>query len=179
MTRTDRRRIAVTTLVVLLVDGASKLWATAALADGPIDLGWISLRLAQNPGIAFSLGADSPWWVVTLLTAGATVAIAVMALRGQLHPPVAAGLLLGGGLGNLVDRLAGGTVTDFFALDWFPTFNVADVALNVGVALVLLLGLFPRDDEPTHDEVDDESVAGDPVADVDERSRSGSDRGEG
>ena len=90
--RHSHRTILVVTALVLLADLASKRWAEAALADGPIDLGVITLRLAQNPGIAFSLGADGPGWVVLLVTSLATVLIAWMAWRGTLHPPVAAGL---------------------------------------------------------------------------------------
>jgi signal peptidase II len=110
----------------------------------------VALRLARNPGVAFSLGADAPSWLVALVTGGAVVLIAVMALRGTLHPPTAGGLLLGGGLGNLLDRLGDGTVTDMIDFGWFPSFNVADMALNVGVGLVLLVGLFGThpDDEP-------------------------------
>lgn len=159
----QRRAVRVTLAVaaaVIAVDLATKLWARAALADGPVDLGWVALRLAENPGVAFSLGADAPAWVVIGLTSAATVAIGVMALRGVLHPPSAGGLLLGGGLGNLLDRLAGGTVTDMIDLGWFPSFNVADIALNVGVALVLLAGLLGdehrADDEQDEDEGRDE-----------------------
>lgn len=140
MTSHARRRLALATVVVLVLDLATKWWATTALADGPVDLGWITLRLSENPGIAFSLGASAPAWLITGLTVAATTLIAVMALRGSLRPALAAGLLLGGGLGNLLDRLAGGTVTDFLDLGWFPSFNVADVALNVGVALLLVAG---------------------------------------
>lgn len=143
------RRATVVVLVVALatiaVDLGTKLWARAALADGAVDLGWVAFRLAENPGVAFSLGADAPAWLVMTVTSVAVAAIAVMAARGLLHPPAAAGLLLGGGLGNLLDRLASGTVTDMIDLGWFPSFNVADIALNIGVGLVLLWGLVLHD----------------------------------
>lgn len=147
----SRRATAVVLIVAaltIIVDLGTKVWARAALADGAIDLGWVALRLAENPGVAFSLGASAPAWLVITITSGAVVAIAVMAMRGVLHPPAAAGLLLGGGLANLFDRLADGTVTDMIDLGWFPSFNVADVALNVGVGLVLLWGLVFHEDEP-------------------------------
>lgn len=159
--RPNHRVLVVVALLVVALDAASKLWARAALADGPVDLGFITLRLAENPGIAFSIGAGAPAWVVTAVTAAATVLITAMAVRGVLHPPVAAGLLLGGGFGNLLDRLAGGTVTDFLDLGWFPSFNVADIALNVGVAIVLLVGLAEGWREG--DEEDDESPVTDAV----------------
>jgi signal peptidase II len=165
----QRRTVTLVALVTLVVDLGTKWWAETALADAPVDLGFITLRLAQNPGVAFSLGADAPSWIVTAVTATAVVLIAAMAWRGTLRPPLAAGLLLGGGLGNLLDRLAGGTVTDFFDLGWFPSFNVADIALNVGVGLVLLVGLFHRDEHGRTDgEADGHHGTGthdDPAAD--------------
>lgn len=145
------RRATIVVLAVaagtIITDLGTKAWAEAALADGALDLGWVALRLAENPGVAFSLGASAPTWLVSAITSAAVVALAVMAVRGVLHPPAAAGLLLGGGLGNLIDRLGDGTVTDMIDLGWFPSFNVADVALNVGVGLVLLFGLFLHEGE--------------------------------
>jgi signal peptidase II len=134
------------TAVTIAADLGTKAWARSALADGAEDFGWVALRLAENPGVAFSLGADAPDGVVTVVTTLAVGLLAVMAARGVLEPPVAAGLLLGGGLGNLLDRLGDGTVTDMIDLGWFPSFNVADIALNVGVGLVLLFGIFLAED---------------------------------
>ncbi len=147
----SRRAVAIVLAVAastIVADLGTKAWARSALADGATDLGWVALRLAENPGVAFSLGASAPAWVVSTVTTLAVVVLAVMAMRGTLHPPAAAGLLLGGGLGNLVDRLQDGTVTDMIDFGWFPSFNVADIALNVGVGLVLLWGLFLHEDEP-------------------------------
>lgn len=154
----SRRATAVVLVVAgltIAADLGTKVWARTALADGPVDLGWVALRLAENPGVAFSLGADAPAWVVMTVTAGAVVLIAVMAIRGALHPPAAAGLLLGGGLSNLIDRAASGTVTDMIDFGWFPSFNVADIALNIGVGLVLLWGLFLHTEEAPAQEPDE------------------------
>lgn len=147
----SRRAVTIVLVVAactIAADLGTKVWARTALADGAVDLGWVALRLAENPGVAFSLGADAPVWVVSTVTTLAVVVLAVMAMRGTLHPPAAAGFLLGGGLGNLLDRLHDGTVTDMIDLGWFPSFNVADIALNVGVGLVLLWGLFLHEEEP-------------------------------
>lgn len=152
MSRRAATVVLVTALLTIVADLGTKVWARAALGDGAVDLGVVALRLAENPGVAFSLGADAPAWLVSTVTTGAVVVLAVMAMRGSLHPPAAAGLLLGGGLGNLVDRLHDGTVTDMIDLGWFPSFNVADVALNVGVGLVLLFGLFLHDPDGHDDE---------------------------
>jgi signal peptidase II len=155
------RRASIVVLAVaaatIVADLGTKAWAERALADGAVDLGWVSLRLAQNPGVAFSIGAGAPAWVVLAVTTGAVVLLAVMAMRGVLRPPSAAGLLLGGGLGNLIDRFTKGTVTDMIDFGWFPSFNVADIALNVGVGLVLIVGLFLHDDEEPA--IDDEEPA--------------------
>ncbi|MFT4744820.1 MAG: signal peptidase II [Nonlabens sp.] len=157
------RRLKITLTVAFLtiaLDLGTKAWALSALADEPADFGWVMLRLAQNTGVAFSLGASSPAWVVGAVTIGATVLIGVMALRGVLHPPAAGGLLLGGGLGNLIDRLIDGSVTDMIDLGWFPSFNVADIALNIGVGLVLIVGLFathPDDDADADTDADSDA----------------------
>lgn len=160
----SRRAVAAVLVVAALtiaIDLGTKAWARATLADGAVDLGWVSLRLAENPGVAFSLGANAPVWVVSSVTTIAVVTLAIMAMRGTLHPPAAAGLLLGGGLGNLIDRLGDGTVTDMIDFGWFPSFNVADIALNVGVGLVLLWGLFLHDGHDDNDATDHEEPAAD------------------
>ena len=95
---------------------------------------WI--RHVNNPGIAF--GLFSSWAsAVTFLTAGAVIwMLFYFAKSGARHPilPVALGLLIGGSMGNLVDRLRIGHVTDFLDFRFWPAFNLADVFIVVGVA---------------------------------------------
>lgn len=111
-----------------------------ALDTRSIDIGGVlTLRLGHNPGIAFGLGNRLPSGVIIAVTAAVTVVLAVVAFRGLFPSPVAAGLVLGGAVGNLVDRLIGGTVVDFLDLGWWPSFNLADVAISTGVGLMLLL----------------------------------------
>ena len=91
MTRTEspvasvtRHRVALTAMAVVLVatDLIVKAWASRALADGQlIDLALLQLRLAYNPGVAFSLGATLPGWVVFTATAGITAALAAYTWR--------------------------------------------------------------------------------------------------
>ncbi len=99
---------------------------------------WI--RHVNNPGIAF--GLFSSWAsAVTFVTAGAVIwMLFYFAKAGARHPilPVALGLLIGGSLGNLVDRLRIGHVTDFLDLKYWPAFNLADTFIVVGVAALLL-----------------------------------------
>jgi signal peptidase II len=108
---------------------------------------WI--RHVNNPGIAF--GLFSSWAsAVTFLTAGAVVwMLFYFAKSGARHPilPVALGLLIGGSMGNLVDRLRIGHVTDFLDLKYWPAFNLADMFIVVGVA-ALLLALVAAERQP-------------------------------
>jgi signal peptidase II len=107
--------------------------ATAALDDQPIEVGSVlTLRLSHNAGVAFGMGDRLPGWAVIALTAGVTVLIVVAALRGFFPSRAAAGLLVGGAVANLGDRAIGGSVVDFLDLGWWPSFNLADVALSGG-----------------------------------------------
>jgi signal peptidase II len=130
---------------VLIADQVSKQWALRALADGPIDLFWtLRFRLVFNPGMAFSQGQNlGPLIGVASLVVVAALLVSVT--RGSaMGPPAAIGLVVGGALGNLIDRVfrgrawLRGEVVDFIDFQWFPVFNLADVAINVGVALLLL-----------------------------------------
>ncbi|HEY8546768.1 MAG TPA: signal peptidase II, partial [Acidimicrobiales bacterium] len=107
------------------------------------------LRLAHNPGIAFGLLDDAPGAAVILLVAAITAALAVAAWRGLLAP-LPAGLILGGALANLLDRMHGRTVVDLLHTGWWPTFNLADVFICAGAAFLVLTDLRrPAGDEET------------------------------
>jgi signal peptidase II len=135
-------------LAVLVADQASKAWATTALDGGrriPIIGDTFDLRLVFNPGSAFGLFRGSTS-IIALASAVITVAVIVWAIRDPMAP-VALGLVIGGGLGNLVDRavrapgFGRGHVVDFIYLSFWPTFNLADSAICVGVGLMLLEAL--------------------------------------
>ena len=145
-----RRRRAVvvviaTAIVVIALDQLTKLWAVAALEGRPpvAVLGdWLKLAFVRNPGAAFSLGAGSTL-VVSLLALG-IVAVLLLKARtlASLWWALAVGAMVGGALGNLVDRmlrepgLLRGHVVDFLALPNWPVFNVADMAV-VGAAILM------------------------------------------
>ncbi len=102
--------------------------------------GPLYLHHVKNSGIAFGMfdGAAGP---VTIFTAVAVLAMLIYFARsGARHPilPVALGLLIGGSLSNLVDRLRVGHVTDFIDFQWWPAFNLADTFIVVGVGILLL-----------------------------------------
>jgi signal peptidase II len=146
------------TLAVIFLDRLTK-----ALIESRTQEGWshelvhnfIYLVHASNPGIAFSIFADSHSpWVRILLIAGSVVIIAaivwmlVASRAGSALTSAGLALLLAGAAGNLTDRILHGAVTDFFEV-WFgsyhyPAFNVADSAITIGAILVLLDVLFPR-----------------------------------
>jgi signal peptidase II len=115
---------------------------------------WLDLTYALNPGAAFSLFATMPAGARQLfflvLSCAATVVLLVLLARRNTSWPsgVAFALILGGTLGNLIDRLVRGRVVDFiyFHHDSFsyPVFNIADSAITIGVAIILLVSFFDR-----------------------------------
>lgn len=147
------RSFTITFLVALVTtscDLSTKKAAIASTAGGVRTLipGALQLVHWENPGMAFSLMAAWPASVRTvLLVLAAVLGIGggfLLALRKRMSPvsAVGVGLVTGGALGNLVDRLAHGTVTDFLyfhrgAFSW-PAFNVADIAICCGVGLLML-----------------------------------------
>jgi signal peptidase II len=144
-----RRRLAVVTAVVavgwVVADQLSKWWALNALDDRVIDLVWtLRLNLAFNTGMAFSRG-EGLGPVIGVVALVVVVAM-LMSLRraDSLLSAVAAGMVLGGAVGNLADRLFRGSawfrgaVVDFIDLQWFPIFNIADIGITVGGVLLVL-----------------------------------------
>jgi signal peptidase II len=137
------------------LDQWSKQQATAHLAlREPVRvLGeLVRLTYARNSGIAFSLfaGRGFPLWIFSLVAAVAVVVL--FARHARLSPgrQLALAFILGGAVGNLIDRVTTGLVVDFILLSWgrheFPVFNVADVAVTCGVTLFALT--WTQDDEP-------------------------------
>lgn len=149
--RRRHTRLAAIAVAVLAVDLLSKVAASAYLNAEGIDLpGPLDLRLGYNPGVAFSLGNDAPTWLILTLTGGVAAAIAIVAWRGMFASTVAAGVVVGGAIANVVDRAQAGTVVDMLHTGWWPTFNLADVAIVCGgLALVLTSLRAPvPDDQP-------------------------------
>lgn len=143
------------TLGIVVLDRATKAWFETQTDEGwrhEVVRHFIYLVHSRNPGIAFSLLADShsPWLRVFLI-GGSLVVICVLAwllVAGQGGATACAGLalLLGGATGNLTDRIIHGAVTDFFEV-WlgsyrWPAFNVADSAITIGALLLILDLLF-------------------------------------
>ena len=144
---------------VVVLDQVTKAWVQRSIGvheSRPVIDGFLSLTHGRNPGIAFGVLSEGrlPFQALALTLLGlvAVFALSVYALR---VPPVhrlrlvALSLVVGGAVGNLIDRIRYGSVVDFIHVYWrthqWPDFNVADSAISVGVTLLLLEGLFsPR-----------------------------------
>jgi signal peptidase II len=147
---TARRRtalVAAAAAIVVAIDQLTKWWALNTLATRDIDLFWtLRLHLARNHGAAFSLGFGSGG-LVALLAIGVVIVFLVLGRNVNTRLGVLSlGLVLGGALGNLVDRafregsgFLGGAVVDFVDLQWWPVFNVADTAVSIGGVLLVFM----------------------------------------
>jgi signal peptidase II len=135
---------------VVAVDVATKLWVVATRAgEPPIEVlgSWLRVTYVRNPGAAFSLGGG-----LTVVFSVVAIAVSIAIIRvaprlGSVGWAVALGGILGGALGNLVDRLFRdpgvfrGYVVDWIQVPNFPVFNVADSAIVCSAALMVLLSL--------------------------------------
>jgi signal peptidase II len=136
--------------VVIAADQAAKAAIEARLVSGEdVDvLGPLGLTLSHNRGVAFGLagGAGAPLVLITLLALGV---VGYLFARNPARPGmwVATGLLAGGAIGNLVDRIRAGAVTDFVNLPPWPPFNLADMSITAGVLLLVFLYLRDGDRE--------------------------------
>lgn len=141
--------------VVLLADQATKILAVAKLTPNqPVTVieGWLQWRLIRNPGAAFSFLTEGTWVFTIVATLVAAFIVRLSRTVGSRGWAVALGLLLGGAVGNLVDRVfrapgfARGHVVDFaeflrFPFMDFPIFNVGDSCIVIAACCIALLGL--------------------------------------
>ena len=132
--------------VVVGVDLATKAWARADLRAPRHVVGPLWLRLSFNRGFSFSISHTMPIvaTVLSLIAFLAVVLAAIFANRGL--PAAGLGLVVGGGLSNLIDRLFATLhqVTDFVAVGSFPVFNLADAAVTCGVVTLIIATLLGR-----------------------------------
>jgi len=156
---------------IVALDQWSKRQATEHLAfREPVrvvgDL--VRLTYARNSGIAFSLfaGRGFPLWIFSLAAAVAVVVLFARGSRLSAGRQWSLALVLGGAIGNLIDRVSSGQVVDFILLSWgpheFPVFNVADVAVTCGVSLFALT--WTRDETPGGQAASDAAAGGTPAA---------------
>jgi signal peptidase II len=146
---TRRGRPVLATLIVVgvvLADQLTKVWAVRELADGPVWLvgSDIGFRLARNTGSAFSLFRGFTPLLAVLAIAVAFFLVRTVRRTDDTLLVVSLSLILGGAVGNLIDRLfrapgfLRGGVVDFVGVGSFPTFNVADSAVTIGAVLLAI-----------------------------------------
>jgi signal peptidase II len=144
-------------LVVILLDQFTKGLASGGLQYGrPVEVFfWFNLTLQHNTGAAFSFLSDAGGWQRYFFTGAAITISTILAVwlylmqRGQLLLAASIGLILGGALGNVWDRITLGYVVDFISWHYggyyFPAFNIADSAITVGAVGMLLDSFIHRD----------------------------------
>ncbi len=152
--------------LITLADQASKAWIRQTLQpyESAMPIAWlepyVTFTHVQNQGAAFGLGQGFGTFFV--FTAFVAVVLIVFFFRRLAVQSVllrlALGLQLGGALGNLIDRLRLGAVTDFVNLRWFPVFNVADSSITIGSILLAIFALFI--DRPTEKDTTPQADSG-------------------
>ncbi len=142
-----------TALAVVLIDQLTKYWAVSTLElDHPVPLipGMLYLTLTHNTGIAFGMFQDRGWLTIpfTLIVVGG-IGYYYWRFRPKRIVAMLLGLLLGGALGNFIDRLRLGYVIDMIDLGWWPVFNVADMAITLSLVGLVAMQFFVKEPAPT------------------------------
>jgi signal peptidase II len=140
---------------VIALDQLTKMIVLDALelsVPHPVIPGFLNWTLAYNTGAAFSFLADQPGWQRWVFTAIAIVVASILTAwlrrtpRTEWRTALPLAFVIGGALGNLIDRVRFGHVTDFIQVyyqQWaFPSFNIADSAISIGAVLLVFFGLF-------------------------------------
>ena len=139
-------------LAVVAADQAAKAAVVAALEIGDrVDIvPGLDIVHVTNPGIAFGFLADGPALILPVTVIALLAIVAWFGFEGGRRSRMwlPAGLLSGGAIGNLIDRLRLDHVTDFIDLPYWPSFNIADAAITVGVVILLFMVLLGSDPEP-------------------------------
>lgn len=152
-------RAAITALIVVAIDQWTKWLAFNSIQPGETvnAIPGVSFGQTRNEGIAFGFFAGKPWLVFGLMALALGVLLFFYGRhRGRPGLWLATGLLLGGAIGNAIDRIALGYVRDFIELPHFPSFNVADIAITLGV-VILVLSVEQQRDEPVDEQPADDA----------------------
>ncbi|MEB3232446.1 MAG: signal peptidase II [Leptolyngbyaceae bacterium] len=135
-------------LVAIVSDQITKYWVIQGLALGdsvPLWDGIFHLTYVENTGAAFSLFSENGGWLrwLSLLVSLGLMGLAIFGPKMTRLEQIGFGCILGGALGNGLDRFANGAVVDFFDFRFinFPIFNIADVMINIGIAYLILAAI--------------------------------------
>ena len=137
--------------VVVVVDQITKIWVVESLGGRAVDVigDFLRLRVTRNPGAAFSTFTDAGQLLgVLAIVIAIVVAVALPRIERRLEQ-VALALVLGGAVGNVLDRIfrgegvLDGAVVDFIDFSFWPAFNIADSGITIGVTLLVIASLFP------------------------------------
>ena len=150
-----KKKTLIISLVVLFIDQIIKFVVSNSNINMEIISNFLSLKYAQNTGIAFSLLPNSR---VLILIISIVLLIVIFSIikkeyvnKKEIIYDISFGLLIGGILGNLIDRLFRGYVIDFISLKllnyYFPIFNIADLCITIGVIILILIELTKSDKE--------------------------------
>jgi len=143
-------------VIVILFDQFSKYWISThfSLHNYKSLTSWLGITLLHNTGAAFSfLSQANGWqrWVFVVIAVLVSLVLLMWIKRAPssaIVKPMAAALILGGALGNLIDRMIHGYVIDFVLVhykNWyFPAFNLADAAITIGAALLIIKAIFSK-----------------------------------
>jgi signal peptidase II len=131
---------------VIVVDQLTKRWAAIEFSDGPrtVISGILSFRFTENPGAAFSLFENAGPFLGIAAVIAVGVVGAALARKRPAHETAGFGLIIGGAIGNLIDRIfrgpsfLDGQVIDWIQLPNFPTFNIADSSITIAVVTLVI-----------------------------------------
>jgi signal peptidase II len=151
-------------LGIVVLDQLTKSWVVAALSDGPLSIigDDVELSLTRNSGGAFSLFTNATVFLAVMAIILSLVLVRAVRRAQDLLSVIALSLVLGGALGNLLDRIfrapgfLRGHVVDYVSVGSFPSFNVADSAITIGAILLIVASLRPV---RARDDADDEHPA--------------------
>ncbi|MDD4802543.1 MAG: signal peptidase II [Syntrophomonas sp.] len=129
-------------ILILLFDQLSKFWIASTMLIGgskTVIEGVLSLSYVHNRGAAFGI-LQGGWWLFLVIAFCVIAAMVFLNVKFSLRPSLQymTGLVVGGSLGNVIDRWLYGAVRDFISIGWWPVFNVADMAIVSGGALLML-----------------------------------------
>ena len=136
----------VLTIVVIICDQLTKyvVRETIPLYETFIEVGVFSIVHGQNTGSAFGLFAGFTNYLIVASLIGLALILYffVKQASANLFVRIAVGLIVGGAVGNLIDRVKDGFVVDFISVGWWPAFNVADSAISIGMTVMVLFMIF-------------------------------------